>query len=368
VRSRLMGLLVIWALLLVTAWVAEPYVVAAFFSARSSRPVTPRGNLTETERTTIEVYQTASPSVVHVYARSSLNSPLQLNPQELVVQTGSGIVWDAAGHVVTNFHVIRGSAEIGVRLSTGEFVATRVVGAAQTYDLAVLQLERVRTPLHPILVGSSGDLKVGQATFAIGNPYGLEATLTSGIVSALQRRLPTAGPYEISGVIQTDAPINPGNSGGPLLDNAARLIGVNTAIISGSGASAGIGFAIPVDLVNRVVAELLRSGHVPTPGIGVVAANEATATRVGVGGLIVLRTVPDSPAAKAGLVGAEDGAGVVQDVITGANGQPVHTVADLATVLQQVGVGNPVELTVSRDGQTRTVRVTVADMTSYQRG
>jgi 2-alkenal reductase len=166
-----------------------------------------------------------------------------------------------AGHVITNYHVIKGTDRIGARLTSGEFVNARVVGVAPTYDLAVLQLEDLRSSLQPIAVGRSADLKVGQETFAIGNPYGLEQTLTSGIISALHRRLPTTASHEISGVIQTDASINPGNSGGPLLDSAGRLIGVTSAIISGSGASAGIGFAIPVDVVNRVASELIRSGQ-----------------------------------------------------------------------------------------------------------
>jgi 2-alkenal reductase len=366
--NRMARVVVVWLLLLATAWVAEPYVVAALFSDSSPRPVTPRGNLTETEQTTIRVFQLASPSVVHVFAQQNRSSPFDIEGQEMVLQTGSGIIWDAAGHVVTNFHVVNGTAQIGSRLSSGEFVSTRVVGTAPNYDLAVLQLERPRTALRPITVGSSGDLQVGQATYAIGNPYGLTLTLTSGIVSALHRRLPTTTRYEISNVIQTDAPINPGNSGGPLLDDAGRLIGVNSAILSGSGASAGIGFAIPVDLVNRVVAELIRTGRVATPGIGVVAANEQTATRLGVDGVVVLRTVPGSPAAQAGLIGAESSGGVVQDVITAANGQPVHSMSDLAAVLDQVGVGNTVELTVDRAGQTQKVPVKVGDVAPYDRG
>lgn len=365
---RLTRIIVVWLMLLATAWVAEPYVVAALFSATAPRPVTPRAALTDEEQTTIRVFQAAAPSVVHVFAQQNASSPFDFEGSELVLQTGSGIVWDAAGHVVTNFHVINGTAQIGARLSSGEFVTTRVVGVAPNYDLAVLQLERPRTVLHPILVGRSADLQVGQKTYAIGNPYGLNLTLTSGIVSALHRRLPTQTRYEISGVIQTDAPINPGNSGGPLLDDAGRLIGVNSAILSGSGASAGIGFAIPVDLVNKVVAELIRTGHVATPGIGVVAANEATATRLGIDGVVILRTIPGSPAAQAGLVGAESSGGVVQDVITAANGQAVHSMSDLATVLQDVGVGNTVELTIDRGGRPQKVTVKVGDMTAYERG
>jgi 2-alkenal reductase len=287
------------------------------------------------------------------------------------VQSGSGIIWDAAGHVITNYHVIRGAQRIrarlpGDKLPGGEFVEAEIVGAAPNYDIAVLRLTSPRAPLHSIAIGSSADLQVGQAVFAIGNPYGLEQTLTSGIISALGRRLPTSAAFEVGGAIQTDAAINPGNSGGPLLDSAGRLIGVNSAIISGSGASAGIGFAIPVDTVNRIATELIRQGHVPMAGIGIVAADEATATQLGIDGIIIVRVLPDSPAAKAGLVSAASTGGAIADVIVAANGTPVHNVAELAAVLTQVGIGKTVRLTVMRNGQTRDVEVTVADVSALQ--
>jgi S1-C subfamily serine protease len=233
------------------------------------RTVTSRGDLSQAEQSTIKLFQTVSPSVVHVFAQGSEQSSFLDEEREGIVQSRSGIVWDAAGHVVTNYHVIDGASRIGARLTSGEFVAAHLVGVAPNYDLAVLQVADIRSPLRPIAIGRSAELQLGQATFAIGNPYGLEQTLTSGIISALHRRLPTVTSHEISGVIQTDAPINPGNSGGPLLDSAGRLIGVNSAIISKSGASAGIGFAIPVDVVNRIATQLIRDGRVPVPGIGI---------------------------------------------------------------------------------------------------
>ena len=205
-------------------------------------------------------------------------------------------------------------------------------------------------------------MKVGQAAFAIGNPFGLDQSLSSGIISALKRRMPTAGGREISNVIQTDAAINPGNSGGPLLDSAGRVIGVTTAIISPSGTNAGIGFAIPVDGVNRVVPKLIQNGRVPTPGIGIVAADEAVATRLGVEGIVVVQIAPNSPAARAGLKGVNLQAGTVGDVIVGLNGKPVRRLSDLTDEIEDIGVGKTVEITVSRDGQTRKVQTDIADI------
>jgi 2-alkenal reductase len=241
----------------------------------------------------------------------------------------------------------------------------RVIGVAPNYDLAVLQLERTNAPLHPIALGTSNDVQVGQSAFAIGNPYGLEQTLTSVIVSALHRRIPTAEGREIAGGIQTDAPLNPGNSGGPLLDSSGRLIGVTTMIISGSGASAGVGIAIPVDIVNRIATQLISKGHVATPGIGIAAAPETAAAQAGIEGVIVLRVYTDSPAEKAGLKGVTAN-GDIQDVITSANGQPVQNVAELASIFEQIGAGKAVTLTVMRGERSRSVDVTLADVSRNQ--
>jgi 2-alkenal reductase len=246
-------------------------------------------------------------------------------------------------------------------------VSAEVVGTAPNYDLAVLRMGRVRQPPPPVLVGTSADLKVGQATYAIGNPFGLDQTLTTGVISALQRRLPTAEGREIADVIQTDAAINPGNSGGPLLDSAGRLIGVNTAIFSPSGAFAGIGFAIPVDVVNRVVPQLIRQGRMPTPGIGIIAGQEAAAAQLGIEGVVILRTLPGSPAEQAGLRGVDLQSGRLGDVIVEANGRPVRRLADLTRALEDIGVGQPVELTIERDGRRAAVRVDVADIGSVAR-
>ena len=219
----------------------------------------------------------------------------------------------------------------------------------------MLRLREHTTGLQPIPVGTSHDLKVGQAVLAIGNPYGLSRTLTTGIISALDRRLPTDSGREVVGVIQTDAAINPGNSGGPLL-------GVNTAISSGSGASAGIGFAVPVDVVNRVVPQLIANGKAARPGIGISAASEEAAARLGIDGIVIVEVLPGGAAAAAGLRGVDPVTQGLGDVITHVEGTRVRTIADLAAELDRIGIGKRAELTVVRDVNSRQVSVAVMDI------
>jgi len=361
-RDRLTRIALLGVLVLLAAFVAEPYLARLFFAADAPRAVAPREDLGAVERSTIELFERASPSVVHVFAPPSGRQ--LADPREGGgVQSGTGFVWDAAGHVVTNNHVVEGAGRgLTIRLANGEIVPVTVAGTAPNYDLAVLRMGRTRQPPPPVAIGTSGDLKVGQATFAIGNPFGLDQTLTTGVISALQRRLPTSEGRELADVIQTDAAINPGNSGGPLLDSAGRLIGVNTAIFSPSGSSAGIGFAIPVDIVNRVVPQLIRDGRVPTPGIGIQAGEEAIAARLGIEGVVVVRTLPGSPAERAGLEGVDMRTGEIGDIIVAANGRPVRRLADLTAALEGATIGQPVEITVERGGRTRTVQVEVTDV------
>jgi 2-alkenal reductase len=344
---------VLLALLLVAvAYVAQPYVTGYLYSTTTPRPITPRADLTQAEQATIAVFDHVAPSVVQVIGQNG-NS----------IQTGTGFVWDPAGHIVTNNHVVDGVSRLAVQLASGQSATAEIVGRAPNYDLAVLRLVRSGLTLPPpVQIGASGNLRVGQFAFAIGNPFGLDQSLTTGVISALRRRLPESGGREISDVIQTDAAINPGNSGGPLLDSAGRVIGVNTAIYSPSGASAGIGFAIPIDVVNRIVPELIRAGRVPTPGIGIVAADEASATELGVQGVVVAQTVPGLPADKAGLKGVDTTSGTLGDVITAVDGKPVRRLSDLTEELAKVGVGNSAKLTVQRGDTTRTVDITVADI------
>jgi 2-alkenal reductase len=359
--DRLTRFIILALLIVLGVYVGKPYVDRMLFSASTPRAVTPRGTLSDLERTSIELFERVSPSVVQVVGRAGTMQPLTDDDDGVPGQSGSGFVWDAAGHIVTNDHVVEGAGALAVRFASGEVLPAQVIGTAPNYDLAVLRVNDTRALPSPIAVGTSDDLKVGQWVFAIGNPFGLDQSLTTGIISALKRRLPTSGGREIVGVIQTDAAINPGNSGGPLLDSAGRLIGMNTAIFSPTGAYAGVGFAVPVDVVNRVVPELIRTGRVPTPGIGIVAAHEAISTRMGVEGVVVIRTAPGSPASRAGLRGV-DPAGVIGDVIVGANGEKVRRLADLTDQLEKIGVGRTVELTILRDSRTVTVPVEIVDI------
>ncbi len=355
-RDRFIRYAVLWALIIATVWVGDRFIRDLWLTGDEPRPVTPRGELAEFERLAIELFENAAPSVVYIYTEAAPGRRIGRRG------AGSGLIWDSAGHVVTNFHVVEGADRVRVRLDSGEAATATVAGVAPDFDLAVIRLSETRTGLRPIPIGSSADLKVGQAVFAIGNPFGLSRTLTTGIISALDRRLPTATRRQIPGVIQTDAAINPGNSGGPLLDSAGRLIGVNTAIVSGSAGAAGIGFAVPVDVVNRVVPQLIREGKVPRPGIGILVAAPELAARLGLDGIVIAEVRRGSAAEQAGLIGMDPRLQRIGDVITQVDGRPVRTIAEFADVLAEVGIGNPVTLTVTRDGRRRSVRIVVADI------
>lgn len=358
--ERVRVILIIWALLIASVWVGAPYIREAAFSADSPRTVAARGELAEFERVAMELFQAAAPTVAYIFTQSEFGNPL--DPRESQSGAGSGFVWDSAGHVVTNFHVVQGAKRIAVRLDSGEAVPATLVGAAPDYDLAVLKLSAAKVGLKAIPIGRSAELKVGQAIFAIGNPFGFSRSLTTGVISALNRHLPTASGREIHGVIQTDAAINPGNSGGPLLDSAGRLIGVNTAIVSGSGSSAGVGFAVPVDIVNRVVPLLIRDGKFPRPGIGIAIADETLNARLDLPGIIIADVFPGSSADDAGLVGLDRQNRRLGDVITAVNERPVRTIAEFSAALQQAGIGSEVELTVVRDNRERSVKLRVMDI------
>jgi 2-alkenal reductase len=264
--------------------------------------------------------------------------------------------------VVTNFHVIQGARRIQVRMDSGQAVDATFVGGSQDYELAVVRLRSVPEGLRPIPVGSSGGLMVGQAVFAIGNPYGLSRTLTTGVISALDRSLPTAPGREVVGVIQTDAAINPGNSGGPLLDSAGRLIGINTAIVSGSGGAAGIGFAVPVDVINQVVPQLISNGKIPCPGIGIAVLSEEAAASLNISGVVIDRVQPGSEAEKAGLSGINYAQRRLGDIIIGANGQEIGNIVEFTDILQQYDIGQKITLKIRRGDHIRFVEVRVMDI------
>ncbi len=323
------------------------------------RAVNPRGPLTEAERAVVDLFHNAAPSVAYITTEVLQQSGWYVTAAQ---GAGSGFVWDNSGHIVTNNHVVEGARKVFVQLDAGDPIPATVVGRAPEYDLAVVRLSRPPKDLRPIPLGSSSDLKVGQFVFAIGNPFGLQRTLTRGIVSALDRELPTAGYREVAGVIQTDAAINPGNSGGPLLDSAGRLIGVTSAIRSASGSSAGVSFAIPVDLVNRIVPSLIARGRAPIPGIGIVPFPPEIVARAGIRGVVIEEVRPGSSAAKAGLRAANPRSRDVGDVIVAVNGRLTETPSQFANELDKVGIGRDAELTVVRDGRDRKVPVRVVDL------
>ena len=329
------------------------------------RLVAPRGELAPAEETVIALFEATKPSVVAITTEARVFDPWLQRRQQVPRGTGSGFIWDADGHIVTNYHVIEGATGAQVRLADGRMLPARLVGAAPSHDLAVLRIESGANRPAPIPVGESEGLRVGQSVLAIGNPFGLDWTLTTGIVSALDREIPGRNGRMIEGLIQTDAAINPGNSGGPLIDSSGRLIGVNTAIFSATGTSAGIGFAVPVDTVNRVVPQLLRTGTYRPPVLGVrhdERINEL-ARRQGIDGVLVLEVVPGSPADAAGLRPARqtpDGRIAPGDILVGVGARRVRTSGELLNALDQHAPGQEVDLAVLRNGREERVAVTLA--------
>jgi S1-C subfamily serine protease len=318
------------------------------------------GQLNEAERATVELFHNAAPSVVFITSLSVRRSAFRFNLSQIPRGTGSGFIWDDAGHIVTNFHVIQGGDAARVTLADQSTWDAKLVGTAPEKDLAVLKIEAPRDRLRPIPIGTASDLQVGQHVFAIGNPFGLDHTLTTGVISALGREIESAARTPIRDVIQTDAAINPGNSGGPLLDSSGRLIGVNTAIYSPSGAYAGIGFATPVDTLQWAVPDLIQHGKLMRPSLGVQVANRQIAEQLGVTGALILDVIPDSGADRAGLkptVRDEKGRLVLGDVIVAIDGQPVKSSNDLLLSLEQRDAGDTVKVTVTRDDKQRDVRV-----------
>ena len=332
---------------------------AAHSQVAEPRSVAPRGPLLPAEQSVVRLFETASPSVAYITTeRIEQTSFFGVG---VAKNAGSGFVWDALGHIVTNYHVVEGAREVKVQLDAAKPYAARVIGVAPDYDLAVVKLTEIPPGLRALPLGASSELRIGQSVYAIGNPYGLTRTLTSGLVSALDRHLPTTEVREIAGAIQTDAAINPGNSGGPLLDSAGRLVGVTTAIRSPSGGSNGVGLAIPSDLVNRIVPQLIAHGRAQQPTIGIVPVDPDRVARAGITGVVIAQVLANTPAAQAGLKPYDRRTGDLGDVIVAVNGRPVESLPTLGAELDRVGVGQVAELTVVRTGEERRVKVKVID-------
>ncbi len=366
-RASPVTLILLLALLGALAFVVWKYVLPRYRPLHdpgaAPRAIAPRGGLAESEKTTMAIYRNASPSVVHVANVALRRSRWTLDVMRIPQGTGSGFVWDEGGYVVTNAHVVRGGDRFEVTLADGSTWGAVMVGADPDKDIAVLKLENAPpTKLKPVSVGTSGDLAVGQSVFAIGNPFGLDQTLTTGVISGLDRSIRSQTGRRIGNVIQTDAAVNPGNSGGPLLDSAGRLIGMNTAIVSPSGGSAGIGFAVPVDTINRIVPRLISGSPPARAGFGITLLPDRYRASVGLTeGVPVLEVLPDSAASRAGMrpmrQDARRGRTLLGDVIVGLDGKPVANQDDLLDLLQDRAPGEDVEVTVLRDGKRRTLRV-----------
>ena len=363
VRPGWLTMLGIWAVVFLLVWTyVRPTGPAPLHDPQAeARAVTPRNDLTTGERATITVFRDASPAVVYITSSELGRDFLGLNVFEIPRGTGSGFVYDRNGHIVTNFHVIQEGTRWKVTLADQSEWDARVVGYEADKDIAVLKIEAPPERLKPIDLGTSADLQVGQTVLAIGNPFGFDQTLTVGVVSALGREIQSVTGRKIRDVIQTDAAINPGNSGGPLLDSAGRLIGVNTQIASPSGASAGIGFAVPVDIVNKIVPDLIRHGRVIRPGLGVILFQDWQTRRLRLPGVLIDQVADDGGAAQAGLRGTVlDRRGYIRqlgDLIVKIDDTEIRGVNDLKDALEPHKAGDEVRVTLVREDEVRTVTV-----------
>ena len=349
-------------------WLGAHSRYARTLAAAEPRTVVPRGDLGADEQATVDLFRNTCDSVVYIEPLETVQvreSPFHVATRQYATGTGTGFVWDTAGHVVTNLHVVQGASGALVTLHDGRQFEAQRVSVYADKDIAVLTIDAPADALRPITVGTSADLQVGQSVYAIGNPYGLDYTLTHGIISALEREMESVGGRLITGVIQTDAAINPGNSGGPLLDSAGRLIGINTMIYSESGSSAGLGFAVPVDVVNRVASQLITNGRVVRPGLGVTLGGPNEAKRFGVDGVPVRKVVPGSAAERAGLRAYTRRGGHLEapgDFILAVNGEAVADAQAVIDHLETLEVGQTVSLRVLREGQEIDVEATLQEI------
>ncbi len=339
------------------------WLVLSFLTGASAlSAATVQAFSTDDEQNSMEVFESSRPSVVFVTNQQLARDPYSFDLVTVPRGSGTGFVWDEKGYIVTNFHVVEGARKITITLQDQSNWPAEVVGLAPERDIAVLKIDAPKAKLKALPLGDSGDLRVGRKVLAIGNPFGLDATLTTGVVSALGREIESPNQRKITNVIQTDAAINPGNSGGPLLNSEGRLIGVNTMIYSPSGASAGIGFAIPVNTVKEVVPELITHGRIVRPVLGIAVAPDQWAQQIGIQGVPILRVEPNSPAAEAGLQGARRnnwGQISLGDVIVAIEDYPVANDDQLLSALEHYKPGDKVNVSVMRDSKllTRKVRL-----------
>jgi len=326
--------------------------------------ITPREELGATEKARITLFERTWRSVVNITTLTTRSDPFRLNVLEVPSGSGTGFIWDQLGHIVTNYHVIKGATQARVTFADKSTLEAKLVGLSPRSDLAVLRVTGMPANLPSLSIGTSRDLVVGQDVLAIGSPFGFDYTLSTGVISGLGREIQGAGGLPIIGALQTDAAINPGNSGGPLLDSAGRLIGINTMIFSPSGASAGIGFAVPVDTVARVVPELIAYGQEVRPVIGVELVDDQVTARVGIEGVLVRSVQPGSPAAQVGIepsrIDPVTGTIVLGDVLLEVDGVKLRSMADLYLQLEKHKPGETVTLTLLRGGEVRTVSVVLA--------
>ena len=317
--------------------------------------ISKRQDLTPEEKGTISIFRHNNPSVVYISTIKRVINVWTRDISEVPSGTGTGFLWDRQGHIITNYHVVMNNKTAHVRLNNNKTYTARVIGISERHDIAVLKLLDAKNLPRAIQPGKSDSLLVGQKVYAIGNPFGLEHTLTTGIISALGRTIKNRT-IEMDDLIQTDAAINPGNSGGPLLDSAGRLIGMNMAIYSPSGASVGIGFAIPVDKINRVVPNLIKNGRYVRPFVGFNAndtANKVLLKELGIKGVLILEVEPDSPADKAGLIDSKliNGDLVLGDVIKSIDNKPVENVNDFLDIIEQKKINDTIILGILRAGK-----------------
>lgn len=326
----------------------------------------PLSHLTEEERKNIHIFQTVSNAVVNIRTSKLQRDLLSYDVSEIPAGNGSGFLWDKRGHIVTNFHVIKGSNKVSVALKNGQTLKAKVIGIHPPKDLAVLKVDLPADfNAVPVEVANSSLLMVGQKSIAIGSPFGLDQTMTEGIVSALGRSIPGIGGVRINDMIQTDASINPGNSGGPLLDSSGKLIGVNTLIFSESGSSAGVGFAVPSMTVKRIANQLIRFGRVRQPGIGIAAFPKNISDRLGIPGVLIRSVFKNTPAARAGLRGTfYDTRGELHlgDLITAVDGTQIQDFDDFFNLLDQKNIGDTIKIMILRDNRKQQVAIKLIDI------